>query len=139
MKTLKTSARGGRDDYLELVREFSLKPIRTEAQFAAAMAVVRTLAVRGEADLAAGERDYLEALTILIEDFDRRQAPAPQLRGLAYLRHLMEANAMTVTQLGKIIGSQPLASLVLSGKRALSRAAIGKLAGHFGVEPGFFL
>lgn len=139
MKTVKSHAGPrGRDHYLELVRELPLRPIRTDGQFDQALAMARKLAVRGEAQLSAGERDYLEALTILLEDFDRRQAPAPKLRGIDLLRHLMEANDLTVSQVGKIIGSQSLASLVLAEKRGLSRAVIGKLAGYFGVEPGLF-
>ena len=89
MKTVRhASIRCGKDDYLDLMRPFPLRAICTDAELDRAMRVVRKLAIRGEGNLLPGEQDYLETLTILIEDFDRQQAPAPRLRGLELLHHL---------------------------------------------------
>jgi len=50
----------------------------------------------------------------------------------------MEARDMTVTELGKVIGSQPNASLILAGQRGLSKAVMVKLGDYFGVAPTVF-
>ncbi len=46
---------------------------------------------------------------------------------------------MNVSDLGKVLGNKTAASLVLSGKRELSKAHIRKLAARFKVDPGLFL
>jgi len=41
--------------------------------------------------------------------------------------------------MGKILGSQPLASLILHGKRNLTLTHIRKLAEYFKVEAAYFV
>jgi antitoxin component HigA of HigAB toxin-antitoxin module len=55
------------------------------------------------------------------------------------IKHLMRENDLTVSALGKILGSQPAASMVLHGKRELSKAQVRRLAEHFRLDPGYFL
>jgi len=50
----------------------------------------------------------------------------------------MDAHNMTISALGKLIGSKGVASEILSGKRGLSKSHMTILAKHFGVEPGSF-
>ena len=50
----------------------------------------------------------------------------------------MEQNEMNSEALGKVLGSKTAASLVLNGKRELSKAHIRKLASRFKVDPGLF-
>jgi HTH-type transcriptional regulator/antitoxin HigA len=129
------------DAYLHLVREFPLRPIRTEAEHDEAIGIVNGLAVHEEGTLGKGRQDYLEALTRFIEDYEDRQhrIDTSDLDPLDLLRHLMDEHHMTVSDLGRLIGSKGVASEVLNGKRRLSKAQIGKLAAHFGVNPGVFL
>jgi HTH-type transcriptional regulator / antitoxin HigA len=51
----------------------------------------------------------------------------------------MEQNDMNTADLGKILGNKTAASLVLSGKREMSKGHIRRLAARFKVEPGLFL
>jgi HTH-type transcriptional regulator/antitoxin HigA len=51
----------------------------------------------------------------------------------------VEANNMTVSELGEVLGSKGVASEVLNGKRSLSKAHILKLARRFHVDPSLFL
>jgi antitoxin component HigA of HigAB toxin-antitoxin module len=51
----------------------------------------------------------------------------------------MDEHGMTVSDLGRVIGSKGNASEILSGKRQLSKAQMFKLADHFGVQAGLFL
>jgi len=124
-------------DYLKRVRQFPLRPIRSARAHDQAMKLVRELAVVEEGSLSPGEQDYLDALTVLLEDYDRRQEP-DDTDGLTVLRSLMEAREMSVSELGQVIGSQPNASLVLSGKRPMSTQVMRKLGNYFGVDPAVF-
>jgi plasmid maintenance system antidote protein VapI len=52
----------------------------------------------------------------------------------------MEHSEITPTRLAKVLGcSQPLVSLILSGKRDLSKANAEKLARQFRLDVGYFL
>jgi antitoxin component HigA of HigAB toxin-antitoxin module len=82
----------------------------------------------------------LEALTVLIDDYQRRHpAPMPDVTPTAMLKHLMEERDMNVSDLGRVIGSQSNASLILSGKRAISKRVMRLLSEHFSVSPQVFL
>jgi HTH-type transcriptional regulator/antitoxin HigA len=128
------------DDYLDLVRNLPLRPIRSDAEYAAAAAVLDRLAVRDEGTLTAGETDYLDALTAFVEMYDERHHAFPAaVDPLRLLRELKDQRGTTVTALGALFGSKGVASELLSGKRPLTLKAIEKLAAHFRVEPAIFL
>ncbi len=126
-------------DYIKLVRQFPLRPIRTKRQQAQAMKALEPLAVMPEDSLTPGQQDYLDTLCLLLEDYDRQQEALPKVSGLDLLKSLMEARDMTVNELGKVVGSQPNASLILSGQRAMSTAVMRKLGEFFGLPAGAFL
>lgn len=125
--------------YMKLIRQFPLRPIRSDADYDAATAVLDKLAVRKEGTLDPGEQDYFEVLTNLVSDYDHDHFPMEKSKPLDILKHLMEENGMTVSDLGRLIGSKGNASEILSAKRQLSRAQMFKLAQRFGVKPGLFL
>ena len=126
--------------YLSLVRQFPLRPIRSKRELDRAMKIAGHLATYDEGTLSRGEQDYLDALTVFIEDYQRRHPmDLPEITPLTMLRHLMEQHNMNVTELGRVIGSQSNASLILSGKRAISMRVMRLLSRHFGVPPGVFL
>lgn len=62
-----------------------------------------------------------------------------QTTPLEVLRHLMESRGMTPAQLGDVLGSRPAATMVLKGRRQLSKAHIRAVAAHFCVSPAVFL
>lgn len=130
-----------RDDYLELVCAFPLRPIRNEREYERAAAVLDRLAVRPEGTLTAGERDYFGTLTLLIADYDERhfQHEAAQRTPLERLKYLMAESGMKPADLGRLLGNRALASLILNGHRQLSKAHIRLLADYFKVEPSLFL
>ena len=72
-------------------------------------------------NLSNGQSDYLETLNVLMEAYEE------------------EHHAMTSGDLGKLIGSASLASMILSGKREISKANIAILAKTFGVSAECFL
>lgn len=132
-----TSAKTDRR-YLSLVRQFPLRPIRSKRQLDQAMKIAGHLATYDEGTLPSGEQDYLDALTVFIEDYQRRHPVKMPATPVAVLRHLMEERGMNISDLGRVIGSQSNASLILSGKRAISKRVMHLLSRHFGVEPTVF-
>ena len=134
-----TSAKPDRH-YLDLVREFPLRPIRNKRELGRAMKIAGHLATYDEGSLTTGEQDYLDGITVFIEDYQRRHpVDMPRVTPLAMLKHLMEAHDMNISDLGRVIGSQSNASLILSGKRTISKRVMRLLSRHFGVEPALFL
>lgn len=126
------------DDYLELIKRFPLRPLRGEKDYDAAVAILDMLVLR---DLGDGERDYLEALTRFVEDYDQknRRPPGDRLPVLARLKHLMSENNMTSADLGRVLGSASAASMILHGRRAISKAQIKRLSARFRLDAKFFM
>jgi HTH-type transcriptional regulator/antitoxin HigA len=130
------------DSYLRLIHQFPLRPIRSDREYKAASAVMRQLAIRGEDALDQGERDYLDGLDQFISTYDqealanRPRSGSPRRR----LRSLMDDTTTTPRDLEKILRcGHSLVSLVLSGKRELSKDNIRALARHFKLSADYFL
>jgi HTH-type transcriptional regulator/antitoxin HigA len=129
----------GLPDYLELVRRFPLRPIRSDKELDRASEMIDALLVR-PSPLAPLERDYLEVLSDLVERYEDSHHPMPEASGADVLRHLMEARGVTQSQVAAATGIvNSTISAVLSGKRRLSVPHIEKLSAYFHVGPGAFL
>jgi len=128
-------------DYIALVREFPLRPIRTQRDYKAATAIVDRLAVRQEGTLSRGEQDYLDTLTLLIEAYDDEhfKIKTRAMEPVDVLKYLMEQSGMKTADLGRLLDNRGLASLILNGHRALSKTHIRILSDYFKVGPGLFL
>lgn len=126
-----------RDLYLELIRRFPLRPIRSDDQLDKATKVIDSLIDR--ADLRADEQDYLDVLGDLVEAYEREQHPIVLVSDAEMLRHLMEAKQVSQSQLANDTGiAVSTISEVLAGKRKLTRTHIGKLARYFHVGANAF-
>jgi len=127
--------------YLALMGEFPLRPIRNGTEYDGAAGIVHRLALRDN-DLDAGENAYLEVLEAIVERYDREHYPidADEVTPTRALRMLVEQAGMTITELGKLLGSKGAASELLSGKRKEpSKAQIAKLCARFNVDASVFL
>ncbi|MDB5171353.1 MAG: putative transcription regulator containing domain [Phycisphaerales bacterium] len=128
------------DSYFELVRLFPLRPIRDAQEYDAAVAVMNQLAVRDEETLDQGEQDYLDAISTFVGVYDAQNFNLTELvTPLSALKHLMDANEMSIADLGRVIESQSAASMIFNGKRAISKSQAKALAGRFKVDAGLFL
>ncbi len=130
---------GGSDPpYLALIRRFPLRPIRSEAELDAASEVVDDLTDRG--DLSPSESDYLDVLGDLVEKYEDRHVEMPHVSDAAMLRSLMDETGVTQADVVRGTGiSKTVLSLVVNGKRDLTRDHIGVISKFFGVNPSSFL
>ena len=127
--------------YLALLRRYPLLPIKTELDYDRADAVLADLF--GRDDLDRDESRYLDSLLILINayenkrwDFDRL---AESITPLQVLKNMMSTSGTTQSDLGNLLGSEAAASMLLSGKRAISKVQAKLLARHFKVDAGLFI
>jgi HTH-type transcriptional regulator / antitoxin HigA len=126
--------------YLALVKRFPLRPLRSERDYAAATEILDSLVVRDEGSLDAGEQDYLDTLSMIVEAYDQQHDKVASERHdpLSMLKYLMQESGMSQADLGRLLGNRALASLILNGHRQLSKRHIGILASHFKVSAGLF-
>src|SRR5436190_19166299 len=102
------------DGYMALVRRFPLRPIRTERELDAAIAVINSLIDRDR--LTRAEEDYLDVLGDLVKRYEDKTFPHKEVSEAAMLEFLIEARAVTLTEVAQARGivDSPI-SEVLSG------------------------
>jgi HTH-type transcriptional regulator/antitoxin HigA len=90
-------------------------------------------------ELTPEEREYSELLTVLIESFEDANYALAGSTPDSRLRCLMEEHGLRQRDLLDVFGSRGIASEVVSGKRAISKAQAKKLAQLFHVPADLFL
>ena len=112
--------------------------IRTEAENQRLTAELRALD-RRYYRLSPEEKELADLMTVLIESFEERHyaldASTPHTR----LRSLMREHGLRQRDLLSIFGSRGVASEIVNGKRAISKAQAKKLARLFHVPADLFL
>lgn len=93
---------------------------------------------RRHAKLTPEEREYAELLTVLIEAFEDANYALEGSTPDSRLRTLMEEHGLRQRDLLDVFGSRGIASEVVSGKRAISKAQAKKLAEIFHVPADLF-
>lgn len=124
--------------YLELVRQFPLRPIRSERDLDRACALVDRLAVKKS--LSKDEQDYLDVLVDLIEKYEDRRHPIDSLSDGQMLLFLIEQCGITQQELAKQTGvANSTISEIIRNRRRLTRGQIEKLCDYFNVEASAFV
>jgi penicillin-binding protein 1A len=102
-----------------------LRPIRTEADHAAALAQIDALfaAAPGSA-----ESDRLEVLAVLVSEYERAHSVELPAHPIEVLNLAMKAQGRTQAELAELLGSRSRASEVLGRRRQLSASMVAKLA-----------
>ncbi|MHC5541908.1 helix-turn-helix domain-containing protein [Singulisphaera rosea] len=128
--------------YLELVRQFPLRPIRSDEELAAAIAQIDSLhPLEGNASpLTQDESDYEDVLSTLIHEYEAVHDPLPSMTPHEALQFIMSENGLTLRALAEQTGL-PLAILgaVASGKRPMSPRVREALCKRFRVLPELFI
>jgi len=105
-----------------------IKPIRNEADYELALQDIdRCL------DAAEGspERDRLEVLTVLVDDYEVRHHPISPPDSIAAIEFVLEQRGLSRKDLEGVIGSSGRISEVMNKQRPLTLAMIRKLVDMF--------
>jgi HTH-type transcriptional regulator/antitoxin HigA len=119
--------------YGELLAKVQPHPIKDDREYDRLTAEVGRLMERGEDHLSTEETSLLEMLSILIEDYDRKHYPLSPAQPHKMLAFLLEQRGLEPHDLWPVLGSKSRVSEILSGKRAISKAHVKKLAAFFHV------
>jgi HTH-type transcriptional regulator/antitoxin HigA len=124
--------------YLELIRSFPLRPIRSEAELDRAEAMLHQLL--DMPGLSAPEQDYLEILGNHSEDYESKAHPIEPLAPNQMLAMSIESKGVTQTEVSRATGI-PLSTIseLIAQKREFNRAHIEKLCAYFGLDPKAFM
>ena len=135
----KASRSRGADRYMELVRAFPLRPIKSGDAYQQAKRMLRSLAnERGRA----GD-DYKAVLVSLIVEYERNaghRVDTSKLDAADIVRHLLGERGMSVNTFAKAVNvSQSALNDMLNGQRDWSKAAIVNICDYVGLRPDIFL
>ena len=114
----------------------TIKPIRTEADFEAALARIDAL-MDAEAGTPKGEE--LDLLTDLVEHYELKHVPMGYPSPVAAIEFRMEQAGLTQRDLVPFIGSRAKVSEVLSGKRPITMPMARALHEHLGIPADVLL
>ena len=105
-----------------------IRPIRTEADYQAALAEIGRLFDAAPGTL---RGDRLEVLTTLVEAYEKRHLALPAPYPVEAIKYHMESRGLTRGDLEPYIGSRARVAEILNRKRALSLEMIRRL--HIGL------
>lgn len=124
--------------YLELVRTFPLRPIRSESVLDRASQVAGDLAVKKK--LSVEERDYLDVLSDLIIKYENEHHPIEPVSEDRMLAFLIEQKGVSQQQCARDAGvAGSTLSAVMQGKRKMTREQVERLCRYFQVPPTVFI
>lgn len=114
------------------------RPIRNRVSYNRAVEIVRALV---GFKLNRDQQDYLDLLSQLIEDYERKTQMVPnKLKPVDALRFLLTENGLNGGDLGRILGvDRSIAFRILKNRRNLTANHIRRLTRRFAVSSGLFL
>jgi len=97
------------------------------------------LALDDRDDLSPEEEALAEMLTLLIEDYEEKIYPLPQVSPNESLNALMEERGLKHKDIWPVLGNKGAATEVLSGRRSISKTQAKRLAEFFHVPIDLFV
>jgi HTH-type transcriptional regulator/antitoxin HigA len=113
-----------------------IKPIRTDADYEAALARIDALM---DAEPGSSEFDELDVLADLVELYESKHEPMDYPSPVAAIEFRMEQGNLSPRDLVPFIGSRAKVSEVLSGKRAITMPMARALHEHLGIPADVLL
>jgi HTH-type transcriptional regulator / antitoxin HigA len=107
-----------------------IKPIKTDADYRAALKVIETL-MSAEPDTPVGEK--LDVLTTLVEAYESKHYPLGLPDPVEAIKFEMEQKGLTVKDLEPMIGKSNRVYEILNHKRSLTLKMIWKLHQELGI------
>ncbi len=109
----------------------TIKPIRNESDYRQALKEIDGLL---NAKPNTPEFDYLEVISILVDDYENKHYAIEPLDPIEALKVEMEENGLKQKDLVPYFGSKEMVSQVLNRKRPLNLKIIKNLYHHFGIS-----
>lgn len=122
--------------YIELIKEFPPRPIKSEEDMIVAQKVIDSLIDR--APLTSEEEDYLNVLGALVYEYEQTKEPIPDIHGVELLKVLIEDRGLRQKDLIHIFKTESIVSDILNNRRQLTTRHIQELAKFFNVSPAAF-
>jgi HTH-type transcriptional regulator/antitoxin HigA len=122
--------------YAELLARSLPRPIRAETERARFAETLLDLDDRD--DLSPEEEALAEVLTLLIEDYEEKNYPLPQVSPHESLNALMEEHGLKHKDIWPVLGNKGAATEVLS-RRSISKTQAKRLAEFFHVPIDLFV
>ena len=114
-----------------------IKPIRSEADYEAALRVIEKLM---DAQSGTLDRDRLEVLVTLVDAYEAKHFPIPEPDDpVEVLKYYMESRGLSRSDLIAYLGSKERVSEVLNRKRGLSLEMIRRLHKGLGIPADLFM
>ena len=123
--------------YIEMLTTFPPRPIKSSIECDEVQAVIDKLL--DEQQLSEEQRDYLNLLGLLIEDYEAKVFPISDIYGVELLKVLIADRSLKQKDLVPIFKTESIVSAVLSGQRNLTVEHIENLASLFHLSPAVFL
>ena len=125
--------------YADLVIKVLPTAIQSEEEYEIMMANIDELMSISEEKLSPEEERLLETLAILVEEYEDKHYPMPEVSPNDTLKCLIEDRELKQKDLLHIFGSSGITSEVVNGKRSISKAQAKKLAEYFKVSVELFI
>lgn len=125
--------------YADLLVSSLPAAIRTEEENERTIEIAGRLMRKGRDGRSPEEERLLDLLVTLIEDFEEKAYPVMATEPAVALRELMREHGLKQTDLVEIFGSQGTVSLVLNGKREISKAQAKRLSEKFRLPIDVFI
>lgn len=103
----------------------NIHPIHTKADYRAALQRIDAV---WDAKPRSPEADELEVLSLLVEEYEKKHTPMPDVDPISLLLHVMEARQLSRKDLEPYIGSRARVAEVLNRVRPLSLEMIRRLS-----------
>ncbi len=123
--------------YSKLLAKSLPKPIRNDQErdrFAALL-----LELDGREDPSPEEEALADVLTLLIEDYEEKNYPLPDVPPTESLKALMAERGLRHKDIWPVLGNKGAATEILGGRRSISKAQAKRLAEFFRVPVDLFI
>jgi HTH-type transcriptional regulator/antitoxin HigA len=115
-----------------------ITPIRDEAHYGRMTEMLQALLDETQGEEKHPAMGLVDIVGDLIEDYESKQHPLPDVTGVQALKFLMEQHGLKQSELTEI-GSQGVVSEILTGKRELNIRQVRALSERFGVSAATFV
>lgn len=124
--------------YQELLLDYTPRPVRDEREYRRTMRSIEQLMKRPK--LSRAERELLELLATLAEQYESIEYPTPRASQADLLAHLIDAKGITQAELSRQTGiPRSVITNVLKRRRKISQANNARLAAYFQVSAAEFI